>query len=92
MIASARSRTATVPRIVLGRSACRVQPKAPTPGTVAARDMKAQLLDTMDIKRGRGITIKANSGDFKFPLFLANFGNTARPFTEFRQTNHPKTN
>ncbi|GLQ33904.1 elongation factor 4 [Amylibacter marinus] len=30
-------------------------------GTVADRDMEAQILDTMDIEKERGITIKANS-------------------------------
>lgn len=35
-------------------------------GTVADRDMEAQLLDTMDIERERGITIKLNSARMNY--------------------------
>lgn len=34
--------------------------------TVTARDMKAQLLDSMDIERERGITIKLNAVELKY--------------------------
>ena len=42
-------------------------------GAVSSRDMKAQLLDSMDIERERGITIKAQTATVKY---TAHDGNT----------------
>ncbi len=39
-------------------------------GAVDARDMRAQYLDTMDIERERGITIKAQNVRLEYKLSL----------------------
>ena len=45
-------------------------------GTVAARDMQAQLLDSMDIERERGITIKLNMARMEYKGYVLNLIDT----------------
>ncbi len=45
-------------------------------GTVEAREMKAQLLDSMDIERERGITIKLNMARMEYKGYVLNLIDT----------------
>lgn len=45
-------------------------------GTVSARDMQAQLLDSMDIERERGITIKLNMARMEYKGYVLNLIDT----------------
>ena len=45
-------------------------------GTIAERDMQAQLLDTMDIERERGITIKLNAVRLNHKGYILNLIDT----------------
>ena len=47
-----------------------------TTGTVAARDMKAQVLDTMDLERERGITIKLQPVTMQWHGYMLNLIDT----------------
>lgn len=45
-------------------------------GTIAARDMQAQVLDSMDIERERGITIKLNMARMEYKGYILNLIDT----------------
>ena len=45
-------------------------------GTISKRDMQAQLMDTMDIERERGITIKLNMARMEYKGYILNLIDT----------------
>jgi GTP-binding protein LepA len=45
-------------------------------GTVQKRDMKSQLLDTMDLEREKGITIKLTPVQMRYKEFMLNLIDT----------------
>ena len=47
-----------------------------TTGTISQREMQAQLMDTMDIERERGITIKLNMARMEYKDYILNLIDT----------------